>query len=264
MATGLGSTSFRAGADPSPQGRQTRIHVICSPQGHVGTTLTARLLLDFFMSQSVTALGFDTNHLDPGLASIFPRDVATVDLSSTRGQMALFDSLIEDDKVTKVVDLWHVSYDHFFRQAEDIGFFQEARGRNLQCFILLQMDPKNRFAREIRTLQNRCPGAEVVLVENEELARLSEEPDSHGPASPGQRRLTIPRLDPVVRRLLTHPEILIHRFVCMLVPEELRTLQDQLRRALLPIFTQFEIIDVASELGLPVRSLLPRRPLPRA
>ncbi len=258
----MGPTPYTLDADGSPQGRRTRIHVVCSPHAHVGTTLTARLLLDFFISRSEGAVGFDTNHLDPGLASVFPREVEIVDLASTRGQMALFDSLIEDDKIPKVVDLWHVSYNRFFEQAEEIGFFKEARDRDLKCLVLLQMDPKNRFSHELLTLPNRCPGVDVVLVENEELSGLSEEPNSHASLSLDQRRVFVPKLDPAVRHLLQHPEILMQRFVCMMVPEDLRALQDQLRQSLLPIFKQFEIFEVASQLGLPVRSLLPRKRLP--
>lgn len=212
------------------------------------------------MSQSQDAVGFDTNHLDPGLAAIFPREVEIVDLASTRGQMALFDRLIEDDKSSKVVDLWHVSYERFFRQAEDIGFFQEAQARAVKCDILLQTDPRRRFAHELTTLPGRCPGAAVLLVENEELAGFSADPDSQALDGLHQRRFFVPKLDPAVRHVLNCPDLLLRRFISMWVPDDLRTIQHALSRSLQPIFSQFEILALASDLGLPVRSLLPRKP----
>ncbi len=254
----MAPTPYSPGSVAS-QGRHTRIHVVCSPHAHVGTTLTARLLLDFFISQSQDAVGFDTNHLDPGLAPIFPRDVEIVDLASTRGQMALFDHLIEDDNTSKVVDLWHVSYDLFFRQAKEIGFFEEARARDLKCFILLHMDPRKRFARELIALRSHCPGADVILVENQELASLPNEQAIMATATLGQQRFVVPRLDPTIQRVVSYPEVLLHRFASILVPEHLQPTQFSLRRSLLPVFDQFEIMELASELGLPVRSLLPRK-----
>ena len=232
--------------------------MVCSPQGHVGATLTARLLLDFYLSQDLAARGFDTNRLDPGLSPVFPKEVDLVDLSSTRGQMVLFDSLIENDHVTKVVDLWHVSYGSFFKQANDLGLFKEMQDRNIKCFIFLLLDSKYKFSVELSTLPRRCIGADIIPTENATISYLYQseiEPSLEMP----RRRLVIPRLDPVVHQLLMHPEILIYRFINMVVPQELRHLQEDLHQALLPIFKQFEIIEVAAELGLPVRSLLSQR-----
>jgi hypothetical protein len=256
----LGSSPDSIDVDMPPQKRRTDIYVVCSPHAHVGTTLTARLLLDFLLSHSGVALGFDTNPLSPSLASVFPRNVEIVDLASTRGQMALFDTLISGDKLPKVIDLWHVSYDVFFEHAGDFGFFEEARERNLKCMILLQMDPKARFANEMGKLAHRCLGADVVLVENDHVTASAVSP----PLSAGmsQRPLFVPALSSDVRRLLEEPELLIPRFASMLVPEHSRALQSQVRETLLPVFQQFQIIEAASELGLAARSLLPRRTVP--
>ncbi len=255
----MSRSPLSAHTDGSPREGRTHIHVLCSPHAHVGTTLTARLLTDFLISQSGNALGFDTNHLDPGLAAVFPRDVAVVDLFSTRGQMTLFDSLIEDDKIPKIVDLWHVSYDRFFKQAEEIGFFEEAYKRDLKCIFFLHMDPKLRFARELGNLRSRYPRADTVLVENEALSDFQRQPTSSTSLAFDQRRLFVPELSSTVCYLLQQPEILIYRFVSMVAPHDLRMLQDEFRKFLLPVFKQFEVLEAATELGLPMRSLLPRK-----
>jgi hypothetical protein len=173
--------------------------------------------------------------------------------------MTLFDSLIEDDNIAKVVDLWHVSFDRFFKQAEDIGLFEEMRSRNLKCFVLLQMDPKGRFTGELSRLRKRCAGANVILVENEWLAGLHEESGSSTTFAVDRRRLFVPKLNSAAYYLLQQPEIMACRFVHMRVPSELQALQDQLRGSLLPFFRQLEILATAIELGISAEALLSRK-----
>ena len=240
-------------------GQRTYVYVICSPHAHVGTTLTARLLVDFFLSQARPAHGFDTNHLDPALAGVFPSAIQVIDLATTRGQMMLFDQLIEDDKTSKVIDLWHVSYERFFKQAVEIGFFAEARARGLKCFILLLTDPKERFVLEVGLLSLHGPGADVVLVQNEGFHDSNTAAIRGHIVRSGQRPLVIPRLDQPILQLLAQPEILICRFIGVPVPEEIRALQQRLSDLVLPVFNQFELLEVASELNLPARSLLSRQ-----
>ena len=247
-----------------PQRRRAGIYVVCSPQPHVGSTLTARLLLDFFLSRTGAAIGFDTNHLNPALAAVFPRDVMVIDLGSTRGQIMLFDRLIIGDGIPKVVDLWHASYDRFFKQATDFGFFEELRKQNLACLILLQMDPKQRFASEALTLSSRFAGVEVILVENAFVNSRPVGRRTYSDRRSNTRSLFIPTMDPTFHRLLEEPELLVQRFARMQVPEDLHGVQAQLREVVLPIFHQFEIIEVALEVGLPGRALLPKRPPPSA
>jgi hypothetical protein len=245
------------------QKERTRIHVVCSPHTHVGTTLVARLLTDFLISENDDVVAFDTNYGDPHLASVFPREVKIINLDSTRDQMSLFDSLIDDDGTAKVVDLWHASFDKFYKQASDIGFFEEARSRDLKCFVLLMMDPRERFAPELSKIRTRYPGVDVVLVENEWSSEQRRASNSTKLPRFDHRRLFVPKLNQTVRDFLQHPEILICRFVYMQVPHELQALQDQFKEPLRPIFEQFAMLETATQLGLAARSLLPRKHSPQ-
>jgi hypothetical protein len=217
------------------------------------------LLFDFLLSQARPTHGFDTNHLDPALAAVFPNAIQTIDLATTRGQMMLFDRLIEDDKTSKIVDLWHVSYERFLKQAAEIGFFAEARARGLKCFILLLIDPQERFILELRSLSRYWPGADVVLVQNDGL--LSGDPTTVREHIDrfAQRPFIIPKLDRRTLQLLAQPEILISRFIGITVPDELLGLQQRLSDLVVPVFEQFKLLEVASELNLSARSLLPRQ-----
>jgi hypothetical protein len=217
------------------------------------------LLVDFLLSEARLGSAFDTNHLDPLLAAAFPKVVQIADLATTRGQMMLFDHLIEDDRTSKVVDLWHVSYDHFFQQAAELDFFNETLARGLKCVILLLTDLKERFVSEFASLSRRCRGADVVLVHNEGLIGGNVAAIQQRVAQLSGRYLLMLKLDQPTLQLLEQPEILVCRFMDMMVPDELQTLQKSLSNALLPVFEQFELIEVAADVGLPSRSLLPRR-----
>ena len=50
--------------------------------------------------------------------------------------MALFDCLIVEDGIAKVIDLGHGSFAQFFRVVEEIGFIDEACRRAIEPVIL--------------------------------------------------------------------------------------------------------------------------------
>ena len=120
--------------------QQTPIYIIASPRPRVGKTLLARLLIEFFRSSDRPLIGYDLNPRDPALTSRFPDLVWTVDITDTRGQMALFDRLIADHSSTKVIDLGYAAFDTFFSVMAEIGFVQEARRRAIDPVVLFVTD----------------------------------------------------------------------------------------------------------------------------
>jgi hypothetical protein len=251
-----------AGPDRAPPRRRTPVALVCSPQTQAGTTLTARLLLDYVLSGFEPALGFDTNRHEPGLAAVFPRCTTVADLASTRGQMALFDTLIVGDGVPKVIDLWHVSYWLFFQRAADLGFFEEAWSRGIEPLILLHTDRKKRFVDEAGALLARWPGLDVVLVHNRGLTDLRDGPRAHPAAHLAERPLIVPKLDAIVLRILEEPEIRVHRVMRATQPDGNIDLQQKIGD-LAPIFDQFRLVELARDVGLPGRSMLPRGTITR-
>jgi hypothetical protein len=238
-----------AGADRQGEPRRrTPVYLISSPQGRVGKTLTARLLLDHLLGRGEAADAFDTNHSDPRLAAAFPLRTAVVDLAVTRGRMALFDRLIAPDGTPRVVDLWHVSYEAFWTQAAGLGFFEEAWARGIDPVVLLHSDRKGRFAAEIAALSGGWPRLRIVLVHNEGLV---------GPARAVRVRpetwevpqvIVVPQLDPTIRELLEQPDILVHRFIRAPVPVHGVALQERMRDLLAPVFHQFRIMELRAML----------------
>ena len=216
---------------------------MCSPQGRVGKTLTARLLIDYYLSSDRFPLAFDTNHFDPGLAPVFPNETNVVDLTSTRGQMELFDRLVEPDQVPKVVDLWHVSYESFFRQAQELEFFEEAWRRGIEPIVVLLTDERERFVQEVKSLSAQWRGLKIVLVHDEALTKLPDEVVYEKPFRLAHPIMALPELDVVVRRALDQPRILLDRIIREPSPDTSFVIASRVRALLAPFFDQVESLE---------------------
>ena len=233
------------GADlsPEPPKRHTFVFIVCSPQGRVGKTLTARLLVDYFASSDRFPLAFETNHFEPGLAPAFPNETNVVDFTSTTGQMALFDRLVVADEIPKVVDLWHVSYEPFFRMAQEFEFFEEAWGRGIEPIVVLLTDEKERFAQEVKNLSAQWRGLKIVLIHDEALTRLPPEVVFEKPFRLAHPVIPLPELDVVVRRALEQPKILLDRIIREPTPDTSFVIISRVRTLLAPFFDQFESLE---------------------
>jgi hypothetical protein len=241
--------------DAEPPKRSTFAFIVASPVDRVGKTLTSRLVLDYFLSSARPVAAFDSNHFDPELSALFPTATTVVDLTSTRGQMALFDALVQGDETPKVVDLWHNSYELFFRQAAELGFFEEAWGRGVEPVVVLLTDQKERFRRELRTLAADFRGVKIVLVHNQGATSLPDEIVQPKPFTLAHHMLVLPEIDLVVRRAIEAPDVLIDRMIREASLEVSLVIQSRLRALLGPFFDQFEslerklILENASFLG---------------
>ena len=105
--------------------RSKSIYIVCSPRQRVGKTLIARVLTEFILADGRSAVAFDLNPNNAALYSFLPRYAALADLSTTRGQMALFDELISEDEVTKVIDLGDECFEKFFTLLRQLGIDHE-------------------------------------------------------------------------------------------------------------------------------------------
>ena len=232
-------------ADPRPEStkRHTFVYLVCSPLGRVGKTLTARLVVDYYLSSERFPLAFDTNHMDPGLAPVFPTETDVVDLTSTRGQMKLFDRLVVADETPKVVDLWHVSYEAFFRHAQEFEFFEECWARGIEPLVVMLTDERERFAQEIKNLSAHWRGLKIVLVHDEALTKLPHEAVYGKPFRLAHPIMVLPELDVVVRRALDQPKILLDRIIREPSPDTSFVIVSRVRSLLSPFFDQFETLE---------------------
>ncbi len=177
--------------------RRTPVYVVCSPRARVGKTLVARLLIDFFRIESRAVAGFDINRNEPSLADYFPGSVIKSDIAKTRDQMALFDGLIVNDGIGKVVDVGSSAFELFFDVAQQIGFAAEVRRRSVQPVVLFVMDVDRASADALSGVQRRCPDLPLIAVHNEAVI------GAYRTGVSGQLR--IPLIPPVLKGVIEKP-----------------------------------------------------------
>jgi hypothetical protein len=177
--------------------RPTFVFIVTSARPQVGKTFIARLLIDFLRRDRAEPVAYDLNPSGDALTDYLPDLAITADIGDIRGQMALFDNLIVDDGIAKVVDLGNAAFARFFAITEKIGFIKEALQRSIEPVVLFAADAHPVAVRAYADLRLR--GAVVVPVFNEAILKgrtLREQyPFTRAAAAP----LQIPQLTPVLK-----------------------------------------------------------------
>jgi hypothetical protein len=184
--------------------QNTPLFIIASQHPRVGKTLVARLLIEYFRFSGRPVVGYDLDPHEPTLASCFPSFVWPVDISETRGQMALFDRLIADDWRTTVLDVGYGQSEQFFKVMPEIGFEQEAARRGIVPLVLFITDSAPMTARRYAELRRRLPRTLFIPVHNEATSFMFIAQD-FPPTRPDCGLIRIPRLSPVVRGVIDRP-----------------------------------------------------------
>jgi hypothetical protein len=142
------------------------IYVVCSPSRRVGKTLVARCLTEYHVAGGRTVAAYDLSDESPQLTDYLPHHAAAADIADIRGQMALFDGLIADDEMPKVIDVGHRTFWRFFAVVHRIGFFDEARRRGIEPVILFMVDADPKTERACTLLRCSFPDLPVLPVRN--------------------------------------------------------------------------------------------------
>ena len=180
------------------------VTIVASPRPRVGKTLIARLLVDFHRQQGRPVVAFDLNSGEGTLAQFLPEYAKVSEIANIKGQMALFDRLIADDGVTKVVDLGHGSFESFVTLASRIGFAEEARRRGIAPAILFVITPDRTSVEAYRGLRSRLPQAILTPLLNEMLGP-SQHRDKYPMLGSGAALVRVPTLAPGLRRYIDKP-----------------------------------------------------------
>jgi hypothetical protein len=182
---------------------RSSVTIIASPRPRVGKTILARLVTDFHIHEGRGAAAFDLNNGEATLARFAPEHAAKADISDIKGQMALFDRLVADDDVAKIVDVGHEQFEELFTQAVRIGLAEEARRRNIVPSILFIATPDRSSIEAYRRLRSIMPLATLTPAFNELLG-----PPQHRDSYPvlGNREpLRFPVLAPALRKYVEQP-----------------------------------------------------------
>ena len=138
------------------------ITIIASPRPRVGKTLLARLLADLDRQEGDAVATFDLNAGEKTLLHFLPEQTTTATIRDIAGQMALFDRLVADKKMTKrVIDLGPRILRMRFTVTHQIGFVEEARSRSIAVAILFTITPRQDSRREQSAASAR-PGSHTV------------------------------------------------------------------------------------------------------
>ena len=116
--------------------------------------------------------------------------------------MALFDQLVLDDQVPKVVDLGHQPFDRFFAVMQQIDFAAEVRRRAIAPMVLFVADPDERARQGYAMLADRFPELALVPVFNENVPQIARARSNFPPTRRGGEPIGVPALTAVVRSVV--------------------------------------------------------------
>lgn len=208
--------------------RRTPVFIVASPRPQVGKTFLARLLTDFLRLDGGEPIVFDLNPSGDALRDFVPCLETGTDLGDIKDQMALFDCVIVDDGIAKVIDVGHASFERFFVIIEQIGFIGEASLRSVEPIILFAADPHAVAVQAYADLRRRFPAAVLVPVFNEAILKGRKLRDQFPFGRAAAVPLQIPALAPMLK---TQVEKFAYSFA---------ELHDQLPTAI-PIGLAFEL-----------------------
>jgi hypothetical protein len=180
------------------------VTIVASPRPRVGKTMLARLLTDFHLHEGCSVAAFDLNVGEGTLAQFLPEHVTPSAIDDLKGQMALFDRLIADDGVSKIVDLGRASFEPFFILASQFGFAEEAHSRGIALVVMQLMTPDGISVEAYRSLRSRVPEAVLAPVHNE-IFGGAQYWNKYAPVGSGTVVLRLPLLASNVRKYVEKP-----------------------------------------------------------
>jgi hypothetical protein len=184
--------------------QRTPLYIAASPSPQVGKTLIARLAIEFLIESNREPIGYDLDTREPEFARRFPNLVARVDISDTRGQMALFDRLVARAARPTVIDLGYGAFEQFFSVMAEIGFVREAQRHGIDPVILYVADSAPATLRAYGDLQHDLRSITFVPVHNEAVFVMFDTAD-YPPSRPELGFIRVPRLSPIVHGVVGRP-----------------------------------------------------------
>jgi hypothetical protein len=228
--------------------RRAPVYLVCSPHSRVGTSTTARLLADYQRVENRSLSVFDTDPYGLSLSGLFPGVATVANLSTTRGQIALFDRLLMSGDDTRIVDIWTRSYRQFFAQAQDIGFFEEAHRLDLRPVIVFGTDGSEFSVASAEELKRAWPDLQMIVVSNEGAAPSGEDEEDRLSYFPDDRTFQIAALDPIVRRQIEQPGFSLSDFLLGPSTGMSLVVRADLRNWIRRIFAQFQSYELRNAL----------------
>ena len=233
------------------------LFIVASPRPQTGKTFLARLIVDYLRLDRADLLVFDINPPGDALREYLPRVARRADLGVIADQMALFDRLVSDDSVTKVIDVGYGSFERFFDIAEQIGIFGERESRSLDSCVLFPTDAHPISAISYARLRRRFESVVVVPIFNEAIAPGKKLRDDFPFYRAAAVPLQISPLAPMLKAQLEQSNSSFRDFYEELPPAIPAGLGYELRSWTRRTFTEFRELELRLLLEK-LRSALPR------
>jgi hypothetical protein len=228
--------------------RRTLVFFVCSPHSRTGVTTAARLLTDYYLARGAPVEGFDTDSREPCYAVRFPTLSQVVDIGDVKGQISLFDRLLDPDDKPKIVDVWSRSFDELFSTIAEIGFLEEAKRAGVLPIVLFQADNSQMAASNARRLNTTWPDLWITVVHNEGAAPLGNDALQALAAYPARGKLVIPRLESPVAKALDDFDLSLSSFLQQPTVPMSIVVRAALKSWLIPIFTQLQSFELRIDL----------------
>lgn len=184
--------------------------IVTSLHGRTGKTLLARALADYFVLAGDRPVLFDTDTNERTLHNWFPDDTLLTDLTETRDQMLLFDTMVARSPKSRIVDVSHYAYKRFFKVMRESQFAAEARVRNVEPIIFYIADRNADAYEEGLLLRERFDDCTFALVENAFVGRVKDvtrRSPSYRALMDHHLRITVPPLDLAIAEAIDDPAV---------------------------------------------------------
>jgi len=232
------------------QGR-TPVFIVTSPRPRVGKTLIARAMTEYFGAQRRPVTAFDVNPDAFKLIDYLPAYTAAASINDTRGEVALFDQLVQPDEVVKIVDLEHALFDRFFAVLAQIDLLAEAQRNSVAPMVLFVAEPDERARQGYAMLRDRLKNLPVVPVFNEYVPQIAQHRAHFPPTPRGGEPVVIPALTPVLRGVVDRPGFSFISYVAK-TRDTTTELYDWVRRVFV-VFRELEVRLLLRDLQSPRR-----------
>ncbi|MEX3011441.1 hypothetical protein [Hoeflea sp. TYP-13] len=111
----------------------------------------------------------DTDYPNGTIVRYFPEDCDIIDLSSTDGQIRLFDNILENPQLDHVIDLEAYHLQRFFSIFEDIGYNQAAADAGMGVAVFYFLDRTLASIQTAIALRKRLTSSQFILVRNDAI-----------------------------------------------------------------------------------------------
>ena len=227
------------------------LYLVCSDRMYSGKTLLARMLVDWLLLKDAGPQVIDLDAPAHPLAGLYPDMGLKVDFDHTLGRVELFDGIVSQPDVHRVLELPVLHMEAFLREAGNLEFFEAVVAAGGHVALLHLLDPSPAFVDRARRLTESLPrGAYYYLVrragpddaaEGTETAAVREELKCDG-------EIQVPRLSAEALTFFEKPDFSLAALMNGDIAASEPVLRYELHHLAQTMFAQFNRIALQMEI----------------